>query len=160
MKFCGTVFWIQHVSKMPWSKFQHHLFFSTFQFLICIMGIVMPSASYGCQEDSTVYVCVCAQLLQSCRTVCNPMDCSPPDSASPPGSSVHGILQARTREWVAMSSSRGTSQPRDQTQISHISPALAGRFFTTSTTWEAPSTVPKGYKTVLGIVQPYCQIKI
>ena len=52
-------------------------------------------------------VCVHAKLLQSCLTLCDPMDCSPP------GSSVHGILQARILEWVAMPSSRGTSQPRD-----------------------------------------------
>ena len=48
-----------------------------------------------------------AQLLQSCPTLCDPVDCSPP------GSSVHGILQARKLEWVAMLSSRGSSQPRD-----------------------------------------------
>ena len=45
----------------------------------------------------------------------------------PPGSSVHGILQARTLEWVAMPSSRGSSPPKDQTSVSHIE----GRFFTT-----------------------------
>ena len=50
------------------------------------------------------------------------------------GSSVHGILQARILEWVAISSSRGSSQPRDQT-VSLASPALAGSFFTSSTTW-------------------------
>ena len=44
-----------------------------------------------------------AKLLQSCPTLCDPMD------YSPPGSSVHGILQARILEWVAMSSSRGSS---------------------------------------------------
>ena len=47
---------------------------------------------------------------QSCLTLCDPMN------YSPPGSSVHGILQARILEWVAMLSSRGSSQPRDQTQ--------------------------------------------
>ena len=49
------------------------------------------------------------QLLvaQSCPTLCEPMDCSPP------GSSVHGIVQARILEWVAVSFSRGSSQPRD-----------------------------------------------
>ena len=52
---------------------------------------------------------VCAQ---SCPTLCNPLDCSPP------GSSVHGVSQARIQEWVAISSSRGSSQPRDQTCIS------------------------------------------
>ena len=49
---------------------------------------------------------------QSCPTLCDPMDCSLPDS------SVHGISQARILEWVAISSSRGSSQPRDQTHIS------------------------------------------
>ena len=59
-------------------------------------------------------------VAQSCLTLCDPMD------YSPPGSSVHGILQARVLEWVAMLSSRGSSQPRNQTQVSHS----AGRFFT------------------------------
>ena len=71
---------------------------------------------------------MCAKLLQSCPTLCNPMD------YSPPGSSVHGILQARKLEWVAMPSSKGSSQPR----VSLTAPPLAGRFFITSTTWEAP----------------------
>ena len=56
-----------------------------------------------------------AQGLQSYPTLCDGMDCSLP------GSSVHGMLQARTLEWVAMPSSRGSSQPRDRTRISHIS---------------------------------------
>ena len=59
-------------------------------------------------------------VTQSCPTLCDPMDCSPP------GSSVHGILQARILEWVAMSFSRGSSQPRDWTWVS----CTAGRFFT------------------------------
>ena len=56
-----------------------------------------------------------AKLFQSCRTLGNPMDCSPP------GSSVHGILQARIMEWVVISFSRRSSQPRDQTCISYVS---------------------------------------
>ena len=52
----------------------------------------------------------------------------------PPSFSVHGIFQARTLEWVAISYFKGSSQPRDWTSISFISPALEGRFFTT---WEA-----------------------
>ena len=71
-----------------------------------------------------------AKWLQSCPTLCDPVNCSPP------GSSVHGMLQARILEWVAMPSSRGSSWPRDQT-LSLMSPVLAGGFFTTSTTWEA-----------------------
>ena len=64
----------------------------------------------------SVYVCVCmpAKSLQSCTTLCNPMDCSPPVSL------VHGVLQARILEWVAISSYRGSSLPRDQTCISCI----------------------------------------
>ena len=60
------------------------------------------------------------EVTQSCPTLCDPMDCSPP------GSSVHGIFQARVLEWVAISFSRGSSQPRDRTPVSRI----AGRFFT------------------------------
>ena len=60
-------------------------------------------------------VCVHAKSLQLCPTLCDPMDCSPP------GSSVHAVLQARILEWVAMPSSRGSAQPRDQTCISDIS---------------------------------------
>ena len=56
-----------------------------------------------------------------------------------PGSSVHGILQARILEWIAMPSfSRGSSRPRDQTQGSLMSPALAGGFFMTSATLGSP----------------------
>ena len=72
----------------------------------------------------TLGLYVCAESLQSCLTLCNPIDCSLP------GSSVHGILQARTLEWVAMPSSRGSSWPRDWTCISCIS-CIASRFFTT-----------------------------
>ena len=53
-------------------------------------------------------------VAQLFLTLCDPMNCSPP------GSSVHGMLQARILEWVAMLSSRGSSQPRDQTWVSCI----------------------------------------
>ena len=59
-------------------------------------------------------------ITQSGSTLCDPMDCSLP------GSSVHGILQARILECVTLPFSRGTSLPRDQTLVSHI----VGRFFT------------------------------
>ena len=54
------------------------------------------------------------EVAQSCPTLCNPMDCSLS------GSSVHGIFQAIVLEWIAISFSRGSSRPRDQTQVSHI----------------------------------------
>ena len=65
-----------------------------------------------------VCVCVCVRArtksLQLCLALCDPMDCSLP------GSSIHRILQARTLEWVAMPSSRGSSLPRDWTRISCV----------------------------------------
>ena len=64
--------------------------------------------------------CVCARSLQSCLTLYDLRDCSPP------GSSIHGTLQARILEWAAISFSRGSFQPRNQTQVS----CIAGRFFT------------------------------
>ena len=78
--------------------------------------------------------CIHIKSLQVCLTFCNPMD------GSLPSSSVHGILQARILGWVAMSSSRGASWPRDLIHIS-MPPALAGRFLTTNETWEAPQSL-------------------
>ena len=57
-----------------------------------------------------IYMKVKVKVAQSCLTLCNPMEYT-----------VHGILQARILEWVALPFSRGSSQPRDQTQVSHIS---------------------------------------
>ena len=74
------------------------------EFLIRIMGI----------SDLHLTGVVRVLVTQSCPTLCNPIDCSLP------GSSVHGILQARILGWVASPLSRGSSQPRDRTG----SPAL------------------------------------
>ena len=65
-------------------------------------------------------------------SMCDPVDCSPS------GLSVRGIFQARTLEWVAVSFSRGSSRPRDWTQVSCVS-CIAGRFFTT-----VPPGKPRG----------------
>ena len=60
------------------------------------------------QFSYLVTFCHCeSEVAQSCPTLCNPMDCSLL------GSSVHGIFQARVLEWIAISFSRGSSQPRD-----------------------------------------------
>ena len=80
------------------------------------------------------HLCMCAE---SCLTLCDPMGCSLP------GSSVHGIFQARILEWVAIYCSRGYSPPRDQTQMSGIS-ALASRFFTTAIPGKPSITLDKG----------------
>ena len=68
--------------------------------------------------------------VQPCPTLYHPMDCSLP------GSSVHGIFQARILEWVTISTSRGSSHPGIE-PTSLVSAALACRFFTNYTTWEA-----------------------
>ena len=57
-------------------------------------------------------------VAQLCLTLCDPVDCIPP------GSSVHGILQARILEWVTIPSFRESSQPRNQIQVSHIEGTL------------------------------------
>ena len=85
-------------------------------------------------EINSVYVCVCVcarmhsrthvcSVTSSCLTLCDPKD------YSPPGSSIHGILQARILEWVAMPVLRGSSNPRFWTCASCM-PFIAGRFFT------------------------------
>ena len=70
-----------------------------------------------------------SEVTQSCLTLCNPVDCRPP------GSSIHGISQARILEWVAISFSRESSRPRDQTRVSLI----AGRCFNLWATRDAQS---------------------
>ena len=76
---------------------------------------------------------MCAKLLQSCLFLCDPMDFS-----------VHGILQARILKWVAMSSSRASSRPRDQTHIAYVS-CIAGRFFTTEPPWKPQTKIANNY---------------
>ena len=75
---------------------------------------------------SCFYIVMCL-VAQSCSTLCDPLDCRLP------GSSVHGILQARILEWAAVPSDRGSSQSGDQTQVSYI----VGRFFTSWVTKKA-----------------------
>ena len=60
-------------------------------------------------------ICMCAKSVQSFPMLCNPIDCSPP------GSSDHETLQARILEWIAITSSKGSSQPRDGNYLSYVS---------------------------------------
>ena len=79
-------------------------------------------------------VCVVCSVAQLCPTLCDPMDCSLP------GFSVHGIFQARISEWVAISSSRGSSWPRDRTHVSCVS--CSGRqILYHCVTWEPQSQI-------------------
>ena len=83
------------------------------------------------QLRTSVYVW---SVAQSCPNLCNPLDCSLP------GSSVHGISQARMLEWVAISSFRESCQPRDQTHIS----CVGRRILYQCNPWEAQVRTSKG----------------
>ena len=87
-------------------------------------GRIMVSA----MSFPSLFELACCVKVKSCPTLCDPVECSLPCS------SVHGILQARILEWVAISFSRGSSRPRDSTWVSHI----AGRRFNLWATREAP----------------------
>ena len=100
--------------------------FLTGEFLNLERDIIIKVGALG--GPQVAYVCVCAWL---CLTVCGPVDCSLLDSLA------HGIFQARTLEWGAISYSRGDLPDPGVEPVSLVSPAWAGRFFTTSPTWEA-----------------------
>ena len=121
--FCRVREWVKMIVKvfLPYGLFK----ISTH----CVLSypfctLVIRCSSHLTQECSTgepfaaSTVCsheVRAKLLQSCPAFCNPKDCIQP------GSSVHGLFQARILEWVAMPSSRESSRPRDWTCVSYIS---------------------------------------
>ena len=107
-----------------------------------------PSSQLSKMVASLVvqWIRILSRLAQSCPTHCNPMDCSLP------GSSVHGIFQAIVLEWIVISFSKGSSQPRDQTQVSHI----VDRCFTIWATRESQKNeteiLPKSHQTYLLLV--------
>ena len=83
-----------------------------------------------------LFFCCCCSVATSCPMLCDPMDCSPP------GSSVHGILQARVLECAAISSSRGSSPPKVQTQISCIGRRFLPKGSVVSVTLVCPTLTP------------------
>ena len=93
---------------------------------LSLISAFVPSFSVFRMTVNCSWSCE-SEVAQSCPTLCDPVDCSPP------GSSVHGILQPRILEWVAISFSRGYSRPRDRTQLS----CMAGRCFYLWATTEA-----------------------
>ena len=91
-----------------------------------LSGLLLAQSTTGLSFEgmmpclTNLYVrCLACSVTQSCLTLCDPTDCSPP------GSSVHGILQARILERIAILVSRGFSRTGDQTRVS----CIAGRFF-------------------------------
>ena len=85
------------------------------------------------ESDRVTLVEVKVLVAQSCPALCDPTDCSPP------GSTVHGILQAGILEWIAILFSRGSSQPKDRTWVS----CIGARFFTFEATREVLPNVKK-----------------
>ena len=81
----------------------------------CRPSVISPKHGTWRRAEYNTYAALRAKSLQSCPTICSPVDCSPP------GCSVHGILQAGILEWVAVPSSRGSSPPRNWTQVSYVS---------------------------------------
>ena len=114
---CWKVWWISGFN----GQFQSHtnqvfLTLLLIKIILSIQSVLLECNQLYVQEYASILMTV-SQLLEqcvykSCLTLCDPMD------HSPPGSSVHGILQARIPEWVAMPSSRGSSWPRDWTHVS------------------------------------------
>ena len=122
-------------SVRKWILWRHDLS-SHFRPMCYIHGKIQTDMVVQCRNllscfsgGQAVSYTVHTKAFQSCPSLCDPID------HSPPGSSVHGILQSRTLECVVILFSRGSSWPRDWT-TSLMFPALAGRFFTTSATRE------------------------
>ena len=99
-----------------WFFYSPLYFWCPANFLYCKDGFQTHSTISAIKTINTSLDVITSEGVsaQPCLTLCEPMDCSLP------GSSVHGLLQARILEWVAMPSSRGSSQPKDQTQVSLV----------------------------------------
>ena len=109
-------FWIVELIMEGWENGLSFLHFITFYKAYMWYMYIYTYANIYVYRYMCVYINLCeVKVTQSCLTLCNPTDCSPP------GSSVHGNLQARILVGVAISFSRGSSQPRDWTHISYVS---------------------------------------
>ena len=101
-------------------------------------------------QKTCLHLCMCAQLLQSCPILCDPVD------YSPPGSSVHGVSQARILEWVAISFSRGFSEPRDWTRVS----CIAGRFLYCLSHQGVATRLKSGAPESSVMMEPFCTLSV
>ena len=107
----------QKSSKTPFSWTGWSMIEGTTSAFLISLALIRFQVKSNCQRF-LVY-----SVAQSCPTLCDPTDCSPPDSP------LHGIFQARILEWVAISSSRRSSWPKIET-VSPAVPALASGLFT------------------------------
>ena len=119
-------------SRLPHNAQQSSMCYTVGPCWLSILNVTVqtPFLTHHCLSQSLFPYYIChsffiekvkeSEVAQSCLTLCNPLDCSLP------GSSIHGIFQARLLEWIAISFSRRSSQPRDWTQVS----CIEGRRFT------------------------------
>ena len=114
-----------------WKPFKCSIITLLLLFVFLFKDPILFSLFWPCHMACGILVPLCVLVTQVYLTLCDPVGCSPP------GSSVHGISQARILEWVSISFSRGSSRPRDQTQVS----CTAGRFLPSE-----PSVKPKRYQ--------------
>ena len=108
--------WFSHLPISETNFFVYTLFLPLC--IVCpgwVLSCYRALAFIFCLRTSLSSLCLHAQSLPSCPTLCNTMDCSLP------GSSVHGILQARIQKWVAIFYPRGFPWPRDWTHVSYVS---------------------------------------
>ena len=101
--------------------------------VVLLTPFILHYCIYQC-----IILCMPAKSLQSCLTLCNPMNCSPP------GSSVHGDSPSKNTGWIAVPSPGDLPHPGIE-PTSLISPALASESFNTSTTWEAYNIIQFTY---------------
>ena len=114
-----------------WCKVLLHLSrYYTVWLKLSIFCVCFLCTYYLCEKHYKSITVHTYMNAQSCPTLCNPMDCGPP------GSSVHGILQARIMEWVAMPSSRGSSWHRNRTCFSCVS-CIGRQILSHCATWVA-----------------------
>ena len=111
-------------------------FLSTDVHFLCMTSVYLtgPTSNINTYLNYIYNINMCAcSVAQLCSTLCNPMDCNPP------GSSVHGIFQARILDWVAMPSFRISSPPRNQTRVSCVSciSCTGKRILYHQLTWDA-----------------------
>ena len=131
MSYICCTDYIHCMSLLDWLFFTQHRTLHHSDGCVCQLYAVVwiCHGLFNSLSRSTWLLLVCS-VAQSCPTLCDPGDCSPP------GSSVHGISQARILEWLAISSSRGSSWSRDWTHVSCIGQRILYHW----TFWESMHT--------------------
>ena len=130
--------YLNYLLSLECKTYYYRIYLVSWFFFFSFVNYILLDESIYFTLKSTLWFSV--KLPQSFLILCHPMDCNSL------GSSVHGILQARRLEWVAMPSSRGFSWSRDQTWISYVSWNF--QLFTSSATWDAQGSQNFPYKMI------------